>query len=178
MTDQSLRPSSSNPGRTYRWYNGSVIPLGTGLHYTAFNVSWETGGNSKGTYDIANLVNAEEPKDLAEFDAFHINVENVGSTASDYVALLFQKSSDSRPQPYPLKTLVSYARAHDIQPGATTTLDLKVNLGQIAPNNASGNHTLYPGSCTLDIDVENAKGPTAGFQIQGSDAVLDQFPQP
>ncbi|KAL7954180.1 glycoside hydrolase family 3 protein [Trichoderma compactum] len=89
MTDQSLRPSSSNPGRTYRWYNGSVIPFGTPLHYTEFNASWATGGSGKGTYDTADFADVEDPKDLAEFDTFQIDVENICSTASDYVALLF-----------------------------------------------------------------------------------------
>jgi beta-D-xylosidase 4 len=178
MTDQSLRPSSSNPGRTYRWYNSSVIPFGTGLHYTEFNVTWATGGSGKEVYSITNLTNAAEPKDLAQFDTFRINVENVGSVASDYVALLFLKSSDSGPQPYPLKTLVSYARGYNIQPSATATLDLQVNLGQVARNDASGNLVLYPGSYTLEVDVESAQGPTAGFQIQGSEAILEQFPQP
>ncbi|KAL7932835.1 glycoside hydrolase family 3 protein [Trichoderma chlorosporum] len=178
MTDQSLRPSSSNPGRTYRWYNGSVIPFGTGLHYTKFNVSWAAEGSGKGTYNTTEFANAEDPKDLAEFDTFRINVENVGSTASDYVALLFVKSSDSGPQPYPLKTLISYARAHDVQPGAAAEVDLKVNVGQIARNDASGNLILYPGTYTLEIDVEGADGPTAEFQVQGIESVLDQFPQP
>ncbi|KAL7940173.1 glycoside hydrolase family 3 protein [Trichoderma barbatum] len=163
ITDQSLRP---------------LIPFGAGLHYTKFNVSWATGGSVKGTYETANFTNAEEPKDLTESDTFHINVENSGSAASDYVALLFLKSSDSGPQPYPLKTLVSYARSHEIQPGATTTLDLKVNLGQVARNDASGNLVLYPATYRLEVDVEGADGPTAGFQIQGAEAVLDQFPQP
>ncbi|KAL6818094.1 glycoside hydrolase family 3 protein [Trichoderma sp. SZMC 28013] len=178
MTDQSLRPSSSNPGRTYRWYNGSVIPFGTGLHYTEFNVSWATGGSGKGTYDTADFADVEDPKDLAKFDTFQIDVENIGSTASDYVALLFLKSTDSGPQPYPLKTLVAYARAHNVQPGATTTLDLKVNVGQIARNDANGNLVLYPGTYTLQVDTEDFGGPTAEFQVQGAEAVLDQFPQP
>jgi beta-D-xylosidase 4 len=179
MTDQSLRPSSSNPGRTYRWYNNAVIPFGTGLHYTTFSVSWASGGSGKGTYDTADLTKTStRPLDLAVLDTFQINVKNVGSTTSDYVALLFLKSSNAGPAPYPIKTLVSYARAHSIAPGATATVDLKVNLAQVARNDASGNLVLYPGSYTLEVDVESVKGPTVDFKIQGSQVVLDAFPQP
>ncbi|KAL6694245.1 hypothetical protein J3F84DRAFT_400748 [Trichoderma pleuroticola] len=125
-----------------------------------------------------DFTGVEDPKDLAEFDTFQINVENINSTASDYVAFLFLKSIDSGPQPYPLKTLVAYARAHNVQPDATTTLDLKVNVGQIACNDANGILVLYTGTYTLQVGIENLGGPTAEFQIQGAEAVLDQFPQP
>ncbi|PNP45409.1 hypothetical protein THARTR1_10960 [Trichoderma harzianum] len=125
-----------------------------------------------------DFTGVEDPKDMAEFDTFQINVENINSTASDYVALLFLKSIDSGPQPYPLKTLVAYARAHNVQPGATTTLDLKVNVGQIACNDANGILVLYPGTYTLQVGIKNLGGPMAEFQIQGAEAVLDQFPQP
>ncbi|KAH8547495.1 glycoside hydrolase superfamily [Umbelopsis sp. PMI_123] len=179
MTDQSLRPSSSNPGRTYRWYNNSVIPFGTGLHYTNFSVSWAHGGSAKKTYQISKLTKMKtSPIDLALFDSFRIEVKNVGSATSDYVALLFLKSSNAGPAPYPIKTLVSYARASSIAPGATVIVDLKVNLGQVARNDASGNLVLYTGSYTLEADVEGAKGPNVGFEITGSQIVLDAFPQP
>ncbi|CAM0140900.1 unnamed protein product [Umbelopsis sp. WA50703] len=179
MTDQSLRPSSSNPGRTYRWYNNSVIPFGTGLHYTNFSVSWAHGGSGKKTYQISKLTKTNtSPMDLALLDSFRIEVNNVGSATSDYVALLFLKSSNAGPAPYPIKTLVSYARASSIAPGAMVTVDLKVNLGQVARNDVSGNLVLYPGSYTLEVDVDGANGPSVGFVITGSQVVLDAFPQP
>ncbi|CAM0142335.1 unnamed protein product [Umbelopsis sp. WA50703] len=102
MTDQSLRPNSSNPGRTYRWYNNSVIPFGTDLHYTNYSVSWAHGGSGKKTYQITKLTKTStSPIDLTLFDSFRIEVNSVGSATSDYVALLFLKSSNAGPAPYP-----------------------------------------------------------------------------
>ena len=40
MTDMALRPSSSSPGRTYKWYTGTpVFEFGFGLSYTNFSYS-------------------------------------------------------------------------------------------------------------------------------------------
>ncbi|KAF2475955.1 uncharacterized protein BDR25DRAFT_350240 [Lindgomyces ingoldianus] len=37
MTDMSLRPGPNNPGRTYKWYNGTAIfEFEPGMHYTNF----------------------------------------------------------------------------------------------------------------------------------------------
>ncbi|KAL2177560.1 uncharacterized protein P884DRAFT_269439 [Thermothelomyces heterothallicus CBS 202.75] len=33
LTDMTLRPSATDPGRTYRWYPTPVRPFGFGLHY-------------------------------------------------------------------------------------------------------------------------------------------------
>jgi beta-D-xylosidase 4 len=102
MTNQSLQPNSSNPGRTYRWYNNSVIPFGTGLHYTNYSVSWAPGGSGKKTYQISKFTKTStSPIDLALFDSFRIEVNSVGSATSDYVALLFLKSANAGPSPHP-----------------------------------------------------------------------------
>jgi beta-D-xylosidase 4 len=56
MTDMMLRPSATNPGRTYRWYSTPIKPFGFGLHYTTFKAEFGAhpllagpgGGNGKG----------------------------------------------------------------------------------------------------------------------------------
>ncbi|KAI0778756.1 glycoside hydrolase family 3 protein [Trametes elegans] len=45
MTDMTLRPSATNPGRTYKWYTGTpVYEFGFGLHYTTFDFAWAAPG--------------------------------------------------------------------------------------------------------------------------------------
>lgn len=41
MFDMSLRPSSSNPGRTYKFYDKAVFEFGHGLHYTTFTFGFK-----------------------------------------------------------------------------------------------------------------------------------------
>lgn len=181
MTDMTLRPSATNPGRTYRWYDKAVIPFGFGLHYTTFDVSWSKA--HLGPYEIGSLVkNAssaadDAPADTAPFDTFTIHVRNTGKTTSDYVALLFLSTRNAGPAPYPLKTLVAYTRARAIKPGETRAVDITVTVGSVARTDERGNLVLYPGSYTLEVDV-NGQYPTAGFEVVGEAAVLDEFPQP
>ncbi|KAH6624089.1 glycoside hydrolase family 3 protein [Chaetomium sp. MPI-SDFR-AT-0129] len=40
VTDMNLRPSETNPGRTYRWYSTPIKPFGFGLHYTTFTAAF------------------------------------------------------------------------------------------------------------------------------------------
>jgi beta-D-xylosidase 4 len=182
MTDMSLRPSAPNPGRTYRWYKDSVIEFGYGLHYTNFEAKFTT--KSGNTYNINSLVSKakhlDEPIDLAPFDTFKASVTNVGNTTSDYVALLFAVTTDAGPSPYPRKTLVSYTRAAGIKPKETRAIQLDVNLGSIARTNNRGDLVLYPGSFTLEIDVEGVLPvqPQLQFKITGTNYTLDNFPQP
>ncbi|KAL2825846.1 Exo-1,4-beta-xylosidase bxlB [Aspergillus cavernicola] len=96
MTDMNLRPGPNNPGRTYRWYDDSVLPFGFGLHYTTFKVSWAK--KNFGQYDSASLTNGDRA-DLNTLDTFSLTVTNTGDVTSDYVALVFASAPDVGPQP-------------------------------------------------------------------------------
>lgn len=178
MTNMALRSSGTTPGRTYRWYKDAVIPFGFGLHYTTFDVSW---ANSKlGPYNTAALVaHAGKAKyqDTAAFDTFHVKVKNTGKVTSDYVALVFASSNNAGPKPYPIKTLIGYARAFSVKPGETQTVAIDVTLGAMARTAANGDLVLYPGSYTLELDV-GQHYPKAEVKINGPEKVLDFFPQP
>jgi beta-D-xylosidase 4 len=177
MTDMSLRPNATTPGRTYRWFTDAVIPFGFGLHYTNFQVSW--ANPAPGHYKTASLVAASGSgyKDTSLFDTFTVLVKNTGKVTSDYVALLFASTENAGPKPYPLKTLVGYTRAAAIRPGETRSVQIAVTLGSIARTDSNGNLVLYPGSYTLEVDV-GAGYPTASFTVNGPSEVLDSFPQP
>ncbi|KAH3009321.1 hypothetical protein KXV73_007425 [Aspergillus fumigatus] len=179
MTDMALRPGSNTPGRTYRWYDKAVLPFGFGLHYTTFKISWPR--RALGPYNTAALVSRSPknvPIDRAAFDTFHIQVTNTGKTTSDYVALLFLKTTDAGPKPYPLKTLVGYTRAKQIKPGEKRSVDIEVSLGSLARTAENGDLVLYPGRYTLEVDVGESQYPTASFTVTGKETILDSFPQP
>lgn len=82
------------PGRTYRWYNDSLLPFGHGLHYTDFSVSVASDMNA--SRSVSNLAgscdrSAYKYLDLCPFAAFNVEVKSTGARASDYVALDFLK---------------------------------------------------------------------------------------
>ncbi|KAF7340200.1 putative exo-1,4-beta-xylosidase bxlB [Mycena venus] len=139
MTDMSLRPSSTNPGRTYKWFTG------TSTYEIWFRV--ELLHLRPGVFRAAG-----GPLDLAVFDTFQVAVSNTGTVASDYVVLGFVNTT-AGPSPFPNKELVSYARVKGVGAGQSATASLKVTLGATARIGDDGNASLYPGDYTLMLDV-------------------------
>ncbi|GJJ07765.1 hypothetical protein Clacol_001970 [Clathrus columnatus] len=174
MTDMSLRPSATSPGRTYKWYNGTAIyEFGHGLHYTTFKPSWRSGPSK--SYDIASLVKkASTPTDLATFDTFTIDIQNTGHVTSDYVALLFI-SGNGGPTPHPNKQLVAFTRLHNINGQKKSTASLPVTLGSIARTDENGNLWIYPGTYTLTLDTPGTL--SASFKLEGNAVQISSFPQ-
>jgi beta-D-xylosidase 4 len=181
MTDMSLRPGAHNPGRTYKWYNGTaVFEFGSGLHYTNFSAS--VVSNMSQSYDIQDMMskckasNVKYP-DLCPFtsSAVQVEVTNTGSTTSDYVTLAYLAGCFG-PQPYPKKSLVAYQRLHSIPGSSSATANLKLTLGSLARVDEKGNKVLYPGDYSLLID--NQPLTSVNFTLTGTQAVLDKWPQP
>jgi beta-D-xylosidase 4 len=176
MTDMSLRPTSTSPGRTYKWYTGKpVLEFGHGLHFTTFDFSWQRRPNTQ--YNIQHLlqVNNKQPLDLAPFDTFHVDIRNTGNITSDYVALLFLQSN-SGPAPHPKKSLVSFARAHHIRAGSSAALELGVTLGSVARADENGDFWLYPGDYRLVLDIGDDV-LSHSFSLTGKSARIVQWPR-
>lgn len=187
MTDMALRPSADkNPGRTYRWYNASVLPFGHGLHYTTFRASFSRpcGGSlpfSNGSeISISSLLSAcgkVAHQDLCPVGtSLPVDVTNTGNTTSDFVALAFLAGAHG-PEPYPIKTLAAYGRVRGVKPGHTVGVKLPaLTLGGLARVDLAGNTVLYPGEYRLLLDVPTQA--EVGFRLTGEPVVLDRFPQP
>lgn len=178
MTDMALRPDANSgfPGRTYRWYDGdAVFGFGYGLHYTSFAAELSLL-ESTSSFDIGIMTStcAEEYTDLCPFASVTANIINTGETTSDYSALLFLKGQFG-PEPYPLKTLVSYSRAHNITASTEAQVTLNLTLGSLSRVDESGNRVLYPGSYSLMLDVEPGLA-TLNFSLTGESAILDKWP--
>ncbi|KAF2281393.1 glycoside hydrolase [Westerdykella ornata] len=174
MTDMNLRPSGSNPGRTYRWYSTPVRPFGFGLHYTTFKASFGAFGPSFSIQELLKGCRNEFP-DTCAFPALPIEVSNTGNRTSDFVALAFVRSQTG-PKPYPIKTLATYSRLRGIAPGQTAKVQLKWTLANLARHDENGNTVLYPG--TYDLLLDEPTQATLSFSLTGEQAVLDKWPAP
>lgn len=179
--DPGLRPNETTgtPGRTYKWYATPVLPFGYGLHYTDFNLSWNTAPAS--AYDISDILDsASDPVDRDTFVTVSLDITNVGegatSSTSDFVALLFLATTDAGPAPYPIKSLAAYGRAFDIAVNETSTLALSIPISAIARADETGNLVVYPGTYTLAVDYDG-KIPVA-FELRGEATVIDAVPVP
>ncbi|CAG9948419.1 unnamed protein product [Clonostachys rosea f. rosea IK726] len=183
MTDMSLRPHANSPGRTYRWYEGTpVFEFGSGKHYTTFSaqIIADNAGSQRTVFDTTALVTRCDRSlykylDLCPFKEFKVEVYNEGPTKSDYITLGFLSGSYG-PEPRPKKTLASYQRLHDIEPGLGGIAQLNLTLGSISRFNSRGNTVIYPGSYSLQIDVDTLAW--TNFTLTGEPIVLDEWPQP
>lgn len=171
MTDMNLRPSATNPGRTYQWYTGTpVYEFGYGLHYTNFTYAWASPPAE--SYDIQAL-DLGDVADLTVLDTLVVEVTNVGGVASDYVALLFVNGTHG-PEPYYNKKLVAYTRLFGV--GEKATAELSVTLGSLARSDDLGNSWLYPGQYNVLFDVGGELSAT--FELTGEALQLSEWPQP
>ncbi|KAI1790558.1 hypothetical protein LXA43DRAFT_1015734, partial [Ganoderma leucocontextum] len=165
MTDMTLRPSETNPGRTYKWYTGTpVFEFGFGLHYRTFSFAWAptayTTANSAtaatASYAIDELVASGNTSaaflDLPPLDTFAVRVTNTGNITSDYVALLFVSGTFGS-APHPNKQLLSYMRLHGLASKQSAVAELNVTLGAISRVDESRAKWVYPGTYTLALDT-------------------------
>ncbi|KAJ4292466.1 hypothetical protein N0V90_009128 [Kalmusia sp. IMI 367209] len=180
MTDMSLRPGVNNPGRTYKWYNGTaVFEFGSGLHYTNFSAS--VTSKLSNTYNIADLMatcknsNVTYPDRCPFSSPIQIEITNTGDTTSDYVTLAYLAGTFG-PAPHPKKSLVAYQRLFSIDGGSSTTANLNLTLGSLARVDQKGNKVLYPGDYQLLVD--NQPLTSVAFSLSGDQAILDEWPQP
>lgn len=183
MTDMNLRPSSTSPGRTYKWFTGKpVFPFGFGLHYTTFSLKWARP--PRASYNIQELITTAGRSGVANTDlalldtAFELTIVNTGSVTSDYSALLFSNTA-AGPTPAPLKQLVGYTRVKSIAAGKSATALLNVTLGSVARVDENGNSVLFPGSYKLWVDTDvNGQGlALTSFELTGAQHTINEWPQ-
>jgi xylan 1,4-beta-xylosidase len=187
-TDMNLRPApgNANLGRTHQWYNGyTPVPFGHGLHYTTWNVKIgqeaklrsSTSGNMSVVTTSSFVDRSLTWQNLLETDILElpVTVTNTGNIKSDYVVLLFMRTN-AGPAPHPLKSLVAYTRAKDVQPGTSTTVNLVITLERVVRVDGNGNRVLYPGDFEffVDLDIKDV----FKFSLSGPEILIEAFPQP
>ncbi|KAG7662063.1 uncharacterized protein J8A68_004451 [[Candida] subhashii] len=175
MTDMSLRPSGSFPGRTFMWYNKEpVYEYGHGLHYTTFKAS--PVGSDKKSVNIQQAIASVHNTyvDQGVVATFTAAIKNTGKVTSDFAALLYGKTT-AGPGPHANKVLVDYTKLHQIAPKKSQNAEFTVTLGSIAQADTQGNKWVYPGTYTLFVD--NDKLTSFTVTLTGKAAIVQQFPQ-
>jgi beta-D-xylosidase 4 len=170
----SLRPSSTNPGRTYRWFPNPVQAFGFGLHYVPFVAEFGTSNYNVSIQDVVSACKDRHP-DTCAVPSLSVTVSNGGNRTSDYVALAFVKGENG-PKPYPLKTLISYARLRDIAGGQKRSAQLALTLGNLARHDEDGNTVVYPGD--YEVMLDEPVQAKMKLTLTGTAAVLDKWPAP
>jgi beta-glucosidase len=124
--DYDIRPTSTEPGRTYMYFNGPVsYPFGYGLSYTTFQDS--------------NL--HVDRSHLDANDSFHVSVDvtNTGDAAGEDLVQLYVSTPDAPAAlQRPIKRLEGFQQV-ELAPGQTKTVTLTIKVPNLAFFNEAQN---------------------------------------
>jgi pre-mRNA-splicing factor SYF2/beta-D-xylosidase 4 len=152
MFDMQMRPSSTNPGRTYKFYTGqAVFEFGYGLSYTTFNYAWDTDSISSMVSIESLMKNNHNVKNLL-VHLYRVNVTNTGDRAGDDVVLAYITPPDNSlydPSP-PIKKLFGFERVH-LDVNQTTQIYFPLNIQSLLTVARDGSKWLEPGSYRILI---------------------------
>jgi beta-glucosidase len=152
ITDYSIRPTGTDPGRTYMYFNGPVsYPFGYGLSYAGFRYSGLRIDNT----------------DLNANDTLHVsaNVTNTGAVPGDEVAELYVNTPDAPAAlQRPIKRLEGFAHV-SLNPGETERVTFTVKVPNLAFFNQSlGRWAVDNGRYGVQIATSSADDD---IQLQG-----------
>jgi hypothetical protein len=146
MADMRMRPSATNPGRTYKFYTGqAVFEFGTGLSYTTFVYSWSTD-TATSSYSIGTLLKNDYDAKRVLVRLLRVNVTNTGSMAGDDVVLAFVTPPQLplHGETPPIKQLFGFKRVH-LNVSETVEVFFAFNTDALLSIARDGSKWLHPG---------------------------------
>jgi beta-D-xylosidase 4 len=151
-----------------------VQAFGFSLYYVPFTAGFRALNYSASIQDLVSACKDLHP-DTCSIPSLPVVVTNGGNRTSDFVALVFVKGENA-PKPYPLKTLVSYARMRDIPGRQKRNAQLALTLGSLARHDEDGNTVVYPGD--YEVVLDEPMQAKMNLTLTGAAAVLDKWPAP
>jgi beta-D-xylosidase 4 len=146
MFDMQMRPSPTNPGRTYKFYTGeAVYEFGCGLSYTTFAYSW-SNDTIISSYLIDTLMKNSNDAKRVLVHLFRVNVTNTGSMAGDDVVLAFVTPPQLplEGQTPPIKQLFGFERVY-LNVNETVEVFFAFNSNALLSIARDGSKWLHPG---------------------------------
>jgi hypothetical protein len=142
--DMGFRHGESNPGRGYRFYNGSsvVYPFGAGLSYTTFEYVWE----------VEKIVEYGVNDDLVVY--ISVLVSNVGAVAGCETVLVYLTAPPNSVPGQPLRQLHEFAKLQ-IASQQQETVIFSLTEADFSLATGGGEMEVVHGSWTISIgDIE------------------------
>ena len=156
MFDMQMRPSPTNPGRTYKFYTGQpVFEFGYGLSYTTFNYTWYNDSTAS-TISIQSLMKIKSNQDKVFLHIYRVNVTNTGSVLGDDVVLAYvtpPQQSLHDPSP-PIKKLFGFERVR-LDVGQTAQVFFPLNSDSLLTTGQDGSKWLEPGAYRIIVGKEH-----------------------
>jgi hypothetical protein len=152
MTDMSMRPSSINPGRTYKFYTGQpIFQFGFGLSYTTFSYGWYNDSTTI-SYSIQSLMKYNYDKLNFIMQLFRINVTNTGTMDGDDVVLAYVIPPQvlREGQSPPIKQLFGFKRIN-LSVNETKQVFFPLNNEALFIIDRDGSKWIHPGEYNILI---------------------------
>ena len=155
MTDMQMRPSSTNPGRSYKFYTGQAIyEFGYGLSYTTFSYAWYND-SSISSYSIQSLMTDKPGVLRVATQLFRVNVTNTGNVEGDDVVLAFvtppQTGVDGQKQP--IKQLFGFERVY-LNVNETKEVFFPFDMQTLLAVAQDGSKWFHPGTYNVIVGRE------------------------
>lgn len=159
-------------GRSYRYYNGSVVyPFGWGLSLTTFSLALNSGPGPAVTLPTET----SPSRNLT----FTVTVQNTGSVTGDEVIMAFFAPSGltAQPQNRLIKQIFDYERVH-LAPGEQQQLTFTVSTETLRlVDKATGDIISTPGQYSIIFTNGVSNTITAStVTLEGAEVVVEPFP--
>ncbi len=172
MFDMSMRPSSTSPGRTYKFYTGQLaFEFGYGLSYTTFSYAWYNDTTTV-SYSIKSLMkNKYDTKDVL-IQAFRVNVTNTGPMNGDDVVLAYIVPPQVLREGVtpPIKQLFGFERVN-LNVGETKQVFFSLKIESILTIARDGSKWVHPGQYHIVIGNK----PMFTIELHGHSTLWQRF---
>lgn len=163
----------TNPGRTYRFYNGTaVIPFGFGLSYTSWRYTVaQAPARPLSLAPLRRLLRASRAETGTEFPPlaavpaaaeYVLNVTNTGARDADDVVLAFLSPPGAGEGGRPLRSLFGFERVH-VKAGQTVSVWLYPPLTALATVEPDGVRRALAGEHTVSFGVAETHTHGMGY---------------
>jgi len=165
-------PNGTNPGRTYRFFNGApVVPFGFGLSYTTFSykLSKFPAEISLRPVEKALSDTIQQGRFFPSMKVFsepiavyQVNVTNTGNYDADDSVLGFIVPPGAGNNGVPLKYLFGFERIH-VARGQTVTVTLNPSLGDFTHVDSNGKRFPQVGEYSIQFGIPETFEHGQGF---------------
>lgn len=170
MSDMSMKPSGTAPGRTYKYYSGKPsIPFGYGLSYSTFKLE-----NSTDLEELARHGSTWETSNADHVQGnYSVTITNTGQVTADEVVFAFFHPPQGHSV---IRQVFGFERVH-LAPGASAVVAFPAAPSMFKTVTSGGDVVVAPGTYKVEFSNGVDQSIFAVVQMVGDAHLLEAFPK-
>jgi len=170
MSDMSMKPSGTAPGRTYKYYSGKPsIPFGYGLSYSTFKLE-----NSTDLEELARHGSTWETSNADHVQGnYSVTITNTGQVTADEVVFAFFHPPQGHSV---IRQVFGFERVH-LAPGASAVVTFPAAPSMFKTVTSGGDVVVAPGTYKVEFSNGVDQSIFAVVQMVGDAHLLEAFPK-